>query len=71
MRRDRLEGRDPSMSTVIDSFDKPMDDVERAEIAEMPSHELYLLTKMVPYGTVRAREVNALYHDCIKREIRP
>lgn len=51
------------------SFDRPMDSTERAEVAAMPSHELYLLTKMVPYGTVRAREVNALYHECIQREI--
>lgn len=41
---------------------------ERCEIEAMQSHEVYLLTLMVPHGTLRAREVNDIYHRVIRRE---
>jgi hypothetical protein len=47
-------------------FDRPFSDRERLEIAAMPSHEIYLLTKMLPAGTVRGREVRELYAECLK-----
>ena len=51
-------------------FNEPLSDEERAEIAAMPSHELYILSIMVPINTLRGRIVHDLYADCRRREIR-
>lgn len=51
-----------------EEFDRPLSDEEKDEIRAMPSHEVYLLTKMVPLGTLRCREVNDIYGEVISRE---
>lgn len=52
------------------TFDSPLTAEERSELEAMPSHELYLLTKMVPYGTLRDREVAAIYDNCLHQMVR-
>lgn len=52
------------------TFDTPLTEDERDELRRMPSHELYLLTKMVPPASVRGQEVHVLYRECLARAVR-